>query len=524
MYTFLFNNMNIKTPWLVQTEGQQEENAVQNSSTVPMVAAAKDQEKLQPKLTQDGNVPLVQNTATNKVEDKTGLAVEQTNQPVSGSNKEKTETDKFFARYYKGWDHFSAEKKQAYAKKYLTQFNESKQGSEFKRLYKNGVSVENIELLGSTLGSLKKGTQVGAANTMLDTEGTLKNKAGEVVAKNVKFLHTDNQLIVMGDVINKSGKEVRISMAREIPNLTVKNQVKATKLIAATKDEDVVNAAAEVSYKTDKKCQVEVAKTLFDTGFEKVQKTIAHNEGKFDKHNQIAIYKTLLTSEHQSVLNEAARNIYTLYKENQVLATKLTVATNNEEAINAAASTAYKCDSKYQEEIKSTLASSGYDSVKETLATSEAESVKETSGATQSTSVSDKIKEITSSNSTMKEDEIKDLLKNASNSEKLAMIQTLPPEMLYLLLENNPSMDVLSKITDVLGQVDDKTQKGLIKQMNNSYSSALLNSRVSLFDVTAQKTFIQEAASNGDLRSINKEKLSGAAKEIYTELLKGQKA
>lgn len=532
MSTFSFDNVNTRNSWRVQTEDLPEENAVQendkatapaqNPVTVPMTGAKTGMENTTQALTQDGNVPLV----GNKTDIQTGDVLVKTGTERTGEHTEhkhhmdKSEVDKFMARYYTGWDKFSDEKKLAYTRRYFKQFRGDRQEAEFNKLYKKGVSEENIEMFGSTLKDLHKAAQVGAANTMLDTDGTLRNKAGEIVAKNVQFLHSDNRLIVMGDVMNKSGKEVRISMARELPHLGKQNEVGGAKIIAATKDEDVINAGAEVAYLTDKKNQTQIASTLFDTGFEKVQKTIASTEGKFDKSNQVDIYKKLMTSEHQSVLNEAATNIYTLYKDNQVMATKLTVATNNEEAINCAASNAYKCDSKVQSEVVSTLEKSGYDSVKETLTAAEKESA-EASQSAQSQTVSEKIKTITTSNSISKEAEVRDLLKNASNTEKLALLKssTLPSSMLYLLLEGNPSMELLSKITDMIGKVDDKTQKTLVKGMNKSYSANIINSRMSLFDSRTQSALVKEASLNGNLNSIDQDKLSGNAKDLFKKLL-----
>lgn len=521
------NSMNTKNPWRVQTEDIPGDNAVeenensttpvQNTVTVPMTGVKAGSENTNQVLTKEGNVPI----GANKTDNQVGDTLVKTGTERTGEHREhrgrmdKSEVDKFMAKYYTGWDKFSDEKKRAYTKRYFGQFRGDRQEAEFKKLYKKGVNEENIQMFGSTLKDLHKVAQTGAANTMLDTDGTLRNKAGEIVAKNVKFLHSENRLIVMGDVMNKSGKEVRISMARELPHMSSKDQPGAAKIIAATKDEDVVNAGAEVAHLTDKKCQTQVVNTLFDTGFEKVQKTIASNEGKFDKHNQVDIYKKLMTSEHQSVLNEAATNIYTLHKDNQIMATKLTVATNNEEAINCAAANAYKCDEKAQSEVVSTLQKSGYDSVKETLATAEK------AASTQTQSVADKIKTITSSNATVKESEIRSLLKNASNSEKLALLKSsaLPANMLYLLLEGNPSMELLSKITDMIGNVDEKTQKVLVKGMNKSYSANIINSRLSLFDNRTQSAFVEAAAQNGDLGSIDKDKLSGNAKDIFKKLI-----
>lgn len=411
--------------------------------------------------------------------------------PVKTSTGETT--DGYFSRYYTKYNKADAEGKVKFIKKYFGSLTAAQQEKEFERLRRKGVSPEEIERLAKSIGALN-------AKNQLKAEDAVMNKGSEK--------------------LNRAGRK---AVAETIQEYDKTVQEGATKLLVNTKDETAIKIGAGHASECDVKAQTNIVKVYQQIEDKDVNKILIDQYGKFAKENEIPIHTIMSNSKLSETVEYAASNIWKFDKANQKSAVQITIDTGNEAAINAAAAKANYYDKSVQSEIKSTLSDSGYQSVKETLATTEKVEMKPSESATPASSVADKIKEIVSSNSAVKESEIKNILKNASNAEKLALISSLPPGMLYpfinALLEDNPSMAVLSEITKIMGQVDSKNQTSLIKKMNNSYSSSILNSKVSLFDSALQTMLVKEAAYQGNLQSINKKDLSSNAKEVYTELL-----
>lgn len=443
---------------------------------------------------------------------------------------------------------------------YLSQFKTAdEQIAEVKRLIGKAKTQTDMVLLNGTLGSLQKDAQLPSVGALLDNNNLSrkdKTASDNETAKNLRYLHEDNQIKAEKMVMQKTEKETKIIMAQEVPNFAVKNQVAGTEVIVATKDEDITDTLAQVAYKTDKSVQTEVAKTLFNSGFEKIQTTIAQTEGKYDKENQIELYKTLMTSQYQNVLEEAAKNIYTFDKNNQLTAVNITKETQNEGAINAAASQITKYDEQYRTQIKDSLSSSGYDSVKQTIAQAEAdakaaeakvqaqkesqeeaqeeaegqaeaEAQKQTIQDNQRETVVEKVKTIINSKESNKDSLIKDAIKGASEAEKIALISSLSPNELFgildFILQDSPSLEVLSKVMTVLDGTDDKRKNEFVQKVNKTYASRIMGNQIGLLSPTLQNAFVEEKLQKGEfadlsLQKVNKNFLSNSVKTKYTAL------
>ena len=94
--------------------------------------------------------------------------------------------------------------------------------------------------------------------------------------------------------------------------------------------------------------------------------------------------------------------------------------------------------------------------------------------------------------------------------------------MINIVLDSSHSMEVMSKVTSLIGKVPDGDKKSLIKKINNSYSTSLLNSQASRFDADAQKVVVQEMARKGRLDTFSQYNWSTSTKEFYKNLVKTQ--
>ncbi len=311
-------------------------------------------------------------------------------------------------------------------------------------------------------------------------------------------------------------------------------QQEASVIIVNTHNIDVINAAADTLPLYTPENQALVHKNYFTNGDITTEHILTSHIGECDINAQLPIYELTMTSTHQETLNYAASLIYTLHPDNQYNATQYTINTGNEEAIGYAAQYANLCNEEVRDEIKNLLYSTGYQSVRYILAYSDTteEEGKTTTNTSSSSStnndefkkakLSEKIKIIEKLSKSNNETSIKDLLKNATNAEKIAIISQLPKNILAsvvnVIMDSNPSADVMYKITSMMGNMNDKEQTKLVGNLISRSSSSLLANNVKFLNVISQKIFIEKMAAKGNLSAINKDDLHLSAKKHYTDL------
>lgn len=481
--------------------------------TVPIVNSQPVKE--QAKLDAAGNVRLVENVQT---DEKMGLAIEKTAQQTKVKTAEKENNkktkgeslDQYFSRYYTQYSKADEAGKQKFIERYIKSFTDKdKQAKEFERLRKAGVSAKEIERLAGAIDAMDAKNQFKAAKTIC-TEGSDEQK--------------------------KAGRK---GVAKNIQTFDKTVQKDATAMLIDTKDIDAIKEASTHTAQCDKTVQTDIVKMYQVLENAEVNKNLIDQYADYAKENQVDIHKIMSSSKLSETVEYAAANIYNFAAENQKAAIQITISTDNEAAINAAAAKANYYDKTVQSDIKTMLSSTRYESVKETLANapqpSAAEKTSEQSVASQAqvtketfkeANLTEKLKMISSMKGSDKEVFMKEMFKTASTAEKLALISSLSPSALFSalnsILDSNPSMEILSKITSIMGQVQEKDQSVLMQKLDKSYSSSVLSSQVSLFDATMQKAFIKRMADQGDLGKVNKESLSTDSRSLYNELLKKQ--
>lgn len=411
---------------------------------------------------------------------------------------------------------------------------------ELQRLISKGITKNDATLLAGTLGQLQQGIQIQAVENMIDNKNfskEVKQVSDNEVAKNVKNLHKDNQIQAEKLVMQKTNKETKMIMAQEVPNFADENQVEGSKIVVATNDIDIIKSGASVASQCSVANQTQIVKTYQEIENKEVNKLLIDQYGDYAKENQLDIHKIMSSSKLSETVEYAASNIWLFDKDNQAQAVRITTDTGNEAAINAASAQYAKYDKSAQEEIKTIINNTDCDSAKETLADIEAEKQAKTEAEAKAaetsktndekTTVTEKVKEIIDSKSTNKDALIQKTLKNATEGEKIALIASLPPNelvnVLDIILQDNPSLNVLSKAMTALDRIDDKRKNEFVEKINKTYLSKIMGTQIGLFSSNVQETYVKENVKNGNAQSINKNLLSLSAKEKYNNLINGQR-
>lgn len=436
-------------------------NAADEQPVVNVLMTQKETAKEIVKSASTGNIPLVKNT---KTDEKMGLSVEKTTltntvKTTAANSTKTTETmDEFFNRYYSKYAKADEAGKQKFIAQYLKRTAAANaQEQDFKKLLQSGASKKDVERLASVIDQLNKDVQVKAA-TAVSKEQT--------------------------EELNEAGRRI---IAKYIQNYDKKAQKDVTVMLISTKDMVAIKEASSYVAKCDAANQTDLVKLYQEIENVDINKILIDQYAQYAKENQVNIHKVMSSSQNSETVEYAASNIYQFDKMNQAAAVQTTMNTNNEAAINAAAAKSNYYDKSVQAEIKSKLESTGYQSVKETLANAPQQDkteVKKASAAAttekvteteefKKAPVTEKVKMIEAMNGLQKENCMKDFIKKASSAEKLALISTLSPANLFsvlnLILDSNPSIEVLSKITDLVGKVKDRDKMTLLKKMNKGY-------------------------------------------------------
>lgn len=382
-------------------------------------------------------------------------------------------------------------------------------------------SEDEVIRLTKTVISMNKEDQLNAFKNSYQYKNLqYRDLAEGILSRDYVYLHRDN---IPGAV-------------EETKKFAIKNQV----------------IAAESSAKVPVDLQPTVVENFASRNNHDIDMALSNNEGKYgvtydadgkpisvDKDIQFSCYKNIVTAANDcrfsDVVQNSAKNICTLDKDNQAIAVKSILSTGDIDAINVAASQFSNYDKSAQSDIANIINSSNYDSAKVTLAQAAQnlndDSVKVNSIGTSSdtantntkTSDNDTVNAVTTildSSITNKDLKIAEVIKNASEADKLVLLKTCPSmDVIKAILASGPSMEVMSKIMDILSDFDDRSKKELIGAILDSNLFKGQNSnRIGSQDVRLQVLFVQKLAPE-DLKYVNANSLTPIARDSYNKRL-----
>lgn len=459
-------------------------------------------------------------TTSSPIAETTTAADAPTSNTKNGNKKTETMAE-YFTRYYTGYKKADTKTKEKFVSQYLKSManDPTGQSKEFERLRKAGISSEELELLAKNIEVLNAKVQTNAADAVCNNGTDEQNRVGRRVVAN-NYQHYDK---------------------------TVQNPV--SQMIVKTGDTNIIKIAASHASECDKTNQVDIVGIYQKVENKDVNKILIDQYSKYAKENQLDIHTIMSGSKLSETVEYAASNIWQFDKDNQSKAVQITVNTGNEAAVNAASAQYAKYDKSVQSEIKSIIQNTDYDSAKQTLADAEekaeAEAKQEAkieaeeqakaeteakanakAADNEKSNITEKVKNILNSKSNNKDSLIKDTLKGASEGEKIALISSLSPNellnVLDFILQDNPSINVLSKAMTALDQIDDKRKEEFVEKINKTYLSKIVGTQIGVFSLNTQKTFVEESAKSGELNSINKNLLSTSVREKYIKLTNEQ--
>lgn len=449
----------------------------------------------------------------------------------NGSNTKQKKSgesiDERLIRYYTKYKNASPEEKEKLLDKYITQsYSEIKgrtkeeqieiQLSDYKKLLSNTTNFDSYEMLARRINILEKENQVGAAKAAIyEQEDIDLRKRGE------------------------------IGVAKTIHNCDKGNQIDLTKLIVTSKNVEAINIGASHASELNKTNQVgavDIYKTADISKEDKIQlgQTIIDQYAKFDVANQVPIHTSMSDKNYweSQTIEYAASNIYNMDKTNQSQAVQITMNTGNEAAMNTAAANYAKYDESARAEIKTIINNSDCESAKTALSKTE-ESAKEEKllneknnqtvsdsqrKDNEKSNITEQVKEIIKSKTPGTDVTLSNLIKRASDAEKINLLSTLSDndlkKVIKLLLQDSPSINVLSKVMSLSSKLNPTDQKEIMACIKNTNIIKLVETQT--LDYSSQSTFLDFKAQEGNLKQINSNKLCAALKEKYFKIKKEQ--
>lgn len=437
-------------------------------------------------------------------------------------------------RYYTAYKNCKTqEEKEAFLKRYITghyatlknlseQERINLQLADYKKLLSNTTDPDDYEMLAKQISVLEKQNQVsGAKSATVDQKvEELKIRGYIGVSKDVHNCDDDNQIELTHLVVNSKVEEAIKIGASHTSELADKNQVNAVQIYQK----------AEIS----------------ETAQKDVDKILIDQYSDYAVKNQVEIHKVMSASKFSETVEYAASNIYKLDKTNQASAVQVTVDTGDKEAIKAAAANWSKYDTTIQDdgstaqskigniinntnygnladaqEIKATLADAQNNPAQQSNSTSSSELAE----IENSNNLTEKIDKILSSKTiTNQSKKIEEAVKGASETQKLKLLEQNSTNMdiIRAILYSNPSLEILSKIMELLGDntFDEKNKTELMKTLGKSGVFKGENSRrLKLLDKQLQIDYINLLSAE-DLNYINKDTLSSDAQKAYEDRVK----
>lgn len=438
--------------------------------------------------------------------------------------------DERLTRYYTKYKNATPEEKEKFLDKYITQsYSEIKgktkeqqiqiQLTDYKKLLSNTVDPNSYEMLAKRINILEKENQVGAA------------KYATIEQTNLDLRHRGE-----------------IGVAKTIQNCDDSNQIDLTKLIVASKNAEAINIGASHASELAKVNQVgavDIYKTADIAKEDKIKlsQTIIDQYPKFDVKNQIDIH-TIMSDKNfwdDKTLVYAAANIYQMDKTNQAQGVQVTANTKNEAAMNAAAANYSKYDASARAEIKSIIYNSDCESAKQTLAKAEEETKEaeqEDSDKTEETSSEEKSSSSNNKSDTKSQTEqitkaiqskapnamvnTKNLIKNAPDNVKINLLTTLTgsdlKNLIKILVQENPSMEVFSKAMALSSKLSPADQKEIMECTKNTSMIKLISPET--LGYTAQNNFLDINKNNLDATKPNN--FCAPLREKYLKIKKEQ--
>lgn len=484
------------------------------------------------------SIPLVDNDLL-KNENK-GLAVETTTKPSLD-----TQTMRWFKLTKEQWVNLSDEQKQEKAdlalKGMVDAYNKEqiKKGShkrlsyaEQMKLYRERYDVsgedEQIMRLTRTVKSFHGKDQIDMVKNSYQYKDKHKR---DVTESTIAVDYTDYD------------KENVVEAAKETENFSEQNQI----------------IAADNASRADVSLHKELVDVYMGRDIEPLQLALSNHIGEFGvgkdgliteegKEIQFECFKAISSSDYQSVKENSASNIYTMDKDNQAAGVNYIVSSGNEGAIKAAAAKYDKYDDSVKNDVSYIINNSDCDSAKATLqnaqessssAASEkttlqtvqesSSSEKETlppssSSSSEGTGAVEKLDTILKSNNTSDKTQIAKVIKNASQYEKLKILNSHSDniDVINALLASNPSLVILSKIIGLLNdnnKFSEQDRNGLMNTIADSGAFKGANSRrLGSLSSDLQILYIQKLSPE-NLKDINSKYLLPTAKDIYDKRL-----
>lgn len=437
--------------------------------------------------------------------------------------------DERLSRYYSKYKDATPEEKEKLLDKYITQSYSAMKGK-----------------------SKEEQIQIQLADYKKLLYNTREGNSYEMMAKRINILEKDNQIeAAKAATLEQQDLELRkrgeIGVAKTIQNCDKGNQIELTQLVVDSKNAEAINIGASHASELNKTNQVgavDIYKTADIPKEAKMElgKTIIDQYAKFDVANQVEIHKTMSDKDYwdKKTIVYAASNIYQMDKTNQAQGVQVTFNTKIEEAANAAAANYSKYDTSARAEIKTIINNSDCESAKETLSKAEQET-KEAEQEQESKETEEEAVDKKSNSSDSKSDKVdktnqitkaiqskdpnaienvRNLIKNVPDNIKMNLLTTLQgndlKNFIIILIQENPSMDVLSKAMELSTKLSPEDQKDIMGSMKNTSLIKLISPET--LGYTAQVNFLNLNKDN--LGIIKENKLCSVLREKYFKLKK----
>ena len=357
---------------------------------------------------------------------------------------------------------------------HLSKFKTDKeQLKEVQRLVSKGITKTDVTLLAGTLEKLRKNIIVGSAKSIVNINGSeeLKTFAGVAVANEIPKINPTKRYGVLQVALNTNNKEVRMAAASNVVSLPKEDQIKGIKSIAATGDQAVINSLAGISYKTNKNIQSIIQSIIQKPNYVETKQILPKMEEKIKSESKFETTKQINEkNKPESKINTEKQTT----EKNQAKNTKL-----SEKELKKITYQKLNLSEKIKRAINSTLGNRDY--------------------------------------------LIKRIFNKISEREKIFLISSLSSNELShvfgCILQNGPSMNVLSKAIKSLEKVDNGNKEEFIKKINSSGFLNVMGAQIGLFSSSTQRIFVEESAKKGELNKINENLLSESVKEDYTKLV-----
>lgn len=324
-------------------------------------------------------------------------------------------------------------------------------------------------------------------------------------------------------------KEVALlQIAKEYPTYKDKeSQREGLGYVMRGKSEKAKRTATQNIYKADVSLHEELTDRVKQEKNEDLENELANQvdklgkkaDGTVDTDIQSNCSKKIYDTPFQSVKENFASKIHLLDRNVQMPATQMVAKSNNEGAIKAAALNYTKCSKDLQNDMKSLLSSTKYESVNKALVQSElnakaeqtkalesAKQAETASYANNTESVSSKYSDEKVADVIAKVEAGKDIskdVKSLTTSEQIAVLKSCSnPSVVQAIVSSGASIQVLQHL-------DVETLKGI------DYKSLI--SSICFLPADSQIFIVEMCAKSGKLSEIRREFLKPQAKEIYDE-------